>query len=285
VAAGAALWPAAARAQDAVTIGLLPPAAGATARALEQGASLGLDDANALAVAFGRRLRLAVETVSGAAGAARAARTLAGGGALAVIGGAGAGVGEALADVAAGGHVVFNVGAADDRLRNERCASPLFHVLPSVSMHADALARWLADSRKLAQWAAATDGSARGREIEAAMRRAAARVGASLVEAGAAEVLWLAVDDAAAGAAVSRARAEGRAPDRVAGIGAEAALALPPAARALGTRARDAPWCPCSMPPSRRPASGGRSPRSRRRTARWRRPPTGSAWRAATARC
>lgn len=231
LAAAGALWPAALRADDEVRIGLLVPADPAAATALERGATLGLDDANALAQAFGKRLRLVTEPAPDAAAAVRSAGALTGTGALAVVGGAGQGIGDALADVAAGGTVVFNVGAPDDRLRGERCAASLFHVRASVTMHVDAAARWLAERRKLLRWAIAGDGSARGREIGAAMRRAAARAGATVTDGGG-DVLWLAMEDAAAAAALARARADGRPPDRVVGIGGDAALALAPDATA-----------------------------------------------------
>src|SRR6266508_5214007 len=125
------LGPRRARAEETYTLGLVLPAQSATP--LEQGALLGLDEANALASLFGKRLRLEPEVAADARGVAAAVRKLAGQArAIALVGGAGPGVADALRDAAVAESVVFlNVGAPDDRLRLERCAPPLFHLLPS----------------------------------------------------------------------------------------------------------------------------------------------------------
>jgi hypothetical protein len=149
------------------------------------------------------------------------------------VGGVGRGAGEALVQVAADGTPTLNVGAPDDRLRNEACERRAFHVMPSVSMYVDALTQILIEQRKLMRWAVAGDGSPRGAEIEAAARRSVGRRGGTVIgDAAAADILLLAVDDAGVDAGVARAIAEGRRPDRIAGIG-EAALRLP-ADRAAG---------------------------------------------------
>ena len=100
---------------------------------------------------------------------------------------------------------MLNVGAPDDRLRNEGCERRAFHVIPSVSMYVDALAQFLVERRKLGRWAVATDGSPRGAEIDTAARRALAQRGGSIAEPPAADVLLLAVDDRALEASLSRA--------------------------------------------------------------------------------
>ena len=226
----ASLPPRAARAEDVFTVGVVLPADAEKATELSRGATLGLDDANALATLFGKRLRLETET-AGAGG--QAGRALARAGALAVVGGVGRGAGEALVQVSADGTPTLNVGAPDDRLRNEACERRAFHVMPSVSMYVDALTQLLIEQRKLMRWAVAGDGSPRGAEIEAAARRSVARRGGTVIaDAAAADILLLAVDDAGVDAGVARAIAEGRRPDRIAGIG-EAGLRLP-AERAAG---------------------------------------------------
>ncbi|HEY3066204.1 MAG TPA: ABC transporter substrate-binding protein [Methylomirabilota bacterium] len=219
--------PRVARAADTFVVGLVLPAEGALATALQQGAALGLDDANALATLFGKPLRLETASASDGAGAGRAARAFARDGALAVVGGSGPGVADALRDAAADGVLVMNVGAADDRLRNERCDRRLFHVAPSVSMAVDALTRWVADQRKLTRWAVEGDGSARATEMDAAVRRAVGRLGGSVVEPAAAEMRMLAGTDDAVRSALARARAEGWA-EQAAGIGGDVPLALAP---------------------------------------------------------
>ena len=220
----AALTPRAARAEDVYTVGVLLPPDADKATELGRGAALGLDDANALATLFGKRLRLETEIDRGDG---QAGRALARAGALAVVGGAGPGGGEALLQAAGGGAPVLNVGAPDDRLRNESCDRRAFHLTPSVSMYVDALAQVLIEQRKLARWALVGDGSPRGGEIEAAARRSVAgRGGTVIAEAAAADIVLLAVDDRGADAALARAIADGRRPDRIAGVG-EAGLRLP----------------------------------------------------------
>jgi ABC-type branched-subunit amino acid transport system substrate-binding protein len=220
----AALTPRAARAEDVFTVGVLLPTDADKATELGRGAALGLDDANALATLFGKRLRLETEVDRGDG---QAGRALARAGALAVVGGAGPGGGEALLQTAGGGAPVLNVGAPDDRLRNEGCDRRAFHLAPSVSMYVDALAQVLIEQRKLARWALVGDGSPRGGEIEAAARRSvASRGGTVIAEAAAADIVLLAVDDRGADAALARAIADGRRPDRIAGVG-EAGLRLP----------------------------------------------------------
>jgi ABC-type branched-subunit amino acid transport system substrate-binding protein len=215
-----------ARAAEAPTLGLIVPPAGPAAAALTRGAALGLDDANALAALFGKRLRLLTETAADGPAAAAAVRALAGAGAMAVVGGAGVGVASALGDAAAGGALLaLNVAAPDEALRNDRCQRRLFHLAPSVTMLVDALARWLAGRRAL-RWAVVTDGGPRGVEIEAAVRRAARRQEAALGAAqDGADVTFIGLEGAALREALSRARAGGR---LVAGIGDEAPAALGP---------------------------------------------------------
>ena len=58
----ASLTPRAARAEDVFTVGVVLPADAEKATELSRGAALGLDDANALAALFGKRLRLETET-------------------------------------------------------------------------------------------------------------------------------------------------------------------------------------------------------------------------------
>jgi len=212
--------PRTARAEEVIVLGVALPADPDKATEVSRGAALGLDDANALATLFGKRLRLETDAAGGG-------RALAQTGAVAVLGGAGAGGGEALREVAVAGAVVLNVGAPDDRLRNEACDRRMFHVTASVSMYVDALAEFLIGQRKLLRWAVVGDGSPRGAEIEAAAGRSVPRRGGSVIpDAAAADVLLLAVDERGADAALARAIADGRRPDRIAGVG-EAGLRLP----------------------------------------------------------
>jgi ABC-type branched-subunit amino acid transport system substrate-binding protein len=218
-AAGTAVTSRWAAAEDVVTVGLILPAEANAAADLGRGAALGVEDANALATLFGKRLKLQTET-AGEGAALQAGRALSRAGALAIVGGAGPAMGEALEALAADGTVVLNVGAPDDRLRGERCDRHAFHVFPSIAMYVDALALVLIERRQLMRWALATDGSPRGAEIEAAARRSVARRNGTVISDGsAADVLLLAMQDSSVRAAVARATGQGRAADRIAGVG------------------------------------------------------------------
>lgn len=220
-----ALGARAARAEETVTVGLVVPSAGAVADALEQGARLGLDDANALATLFGKRLQLILERAPDAGAGAAAGRRLATAGAIAVVGGAGAGTADGLRDAAASGSTLFlNVAAIDETLRHERCDRHVFHLAPSVSMLADALGEWLA-GRRLLRWTISPDGGGRSREIEAAAQRAATRHGASVVGEAPSDVMWLAAEGRALREMLTRARAAGR---TVVGVGGDLPMRLRP---------------------------------------------------------
>jgi len=87
----------------------------------------------------------------------------------------------ALADAAqAKGIVVFNVGATDDRLREEDCRANVFHVAPTRSMLADGLAQYLI-WKQWRRWALVYGSHERDRLFADALRRAAERFGAEIV--------------------------------------------------------------------------------------------------------
>src|SRR5262245_13039587 len=102
-----------ARAEDIQTVGLILPSASPISTQIEQGTALGLDDANALATLFGKQLRVETETAAnGAEASARASTLVRRAGAIALVGGAGPDVAEALRDTATREPTVFlNVAA------------------------------------------------------------------------------------------------------------------------------------------------------------------------------
>ncbi len=77
--------------------------------------------------------------------------------------------------------LLFNVRAPDDALRNERCRSNLFHVVPSRAMKADALAQYLV-SKKWRDWFLVHGTRDRDRLFADALRRAAKKFNAKIVE-------------------------------------------------------------------------------------------------------
>ena len=91
----------------------------------------------------------------------------------------------ALADQAPEGMLLFNVGARDDRLRNEDCRLNVFHSAPSRSMLTDALAQYLVWKR-WTDWLLIT-GQNPGDDLYAeAVKGSAEKFGARIVE----ERIW-----------------------------------------------------------------------------------------------
>jgi ABC transporter substrate binding protein (PQQ-dependent alcohol dehydrogenase system) len=88
----------------------------------------------------------------------------------------------ALADEAAKAEMlVFNAGATDDVLRGEQCRANVVHVAPSRSMLADALAQYLV-VKKWTRWFLISGSHEADEAYAAALRRAAQRFGAEIVE-------------------------------------------------------------------------------------------------------
>lgn len=77
--------------------------------------------------------------------------------------------------------LLFNVGAADDDLRQRSCLSGLLHTLPSRAMLSDALAQFLR-SRRWNNWLVLHAGRAEDKAITAAYERSAKRFGARIID-------------------------------------------------------------------------------------------------------
>lgn len=88
----------------------------------------------------------------------------------------------ALADALAGkAAVIFNAGAADERLREEDCRANVKHTAPSYAMLADALAQYLAVKR-WRRWLLVVGTQPEDALYAEALRRAAKRFGHKIVE-------------------------------------------------------------------------------------------------------
>lgn len=94
------------------------------------------------------------------------------------------------APAAAAGITLLNAGAPDDSLRAEACVANLLNVAPSRAMLADALAQYLVKKR-WSRWLLVTGRRPEDALYAAALRRAAKRFGASIVE----EKRWTADSD------------------------------------------------------------------------------------------
>jgi ABC transporter substrate binding protein (PQQ-dependent alcohol dehydrogenase system) len=79
------------------------------------------------------------------------------------------------------GLVFFNAGAIDDRLREEDCRPNVVHTAPTRSMLADGLAQYLVSKRWL-RWLLVVGSHAPDRLYADALRRAAGRFGAKIVQ-------------------------------------------------------------------------------------------------------
>ena len=82
---------------------------------------------------------------------------------------------------AARGMLVFNVGAPDDRLREEDCRRAVVHVAPTRSMLADALAQYLVWKR-WNRWLLVAGSHPNDKLLADALRRAAGRFGAKILQ-------------------------------------------------------------------------------------------------------
>lgn len=79
------------------------------------------------------------------------------------------------------GILIFNAGAIDDRLREEDCRANMVHVAPTRSMLADGLAQYLV-WKKWRRWLLVAGSHANDKLYADALRRAAARFGAKIVQ-------------------------------------------------------------------------------------------------------
>ncbi len=79
------------------------------------------------------------------------------------------------------GTVLFNAGSTDDALREEQCRGNVIHVAPTRSMLADALAQYLVWKR-WTRWLLVSGSHDDDKLYAAALRRAAARFGAKIVQ-------------------------------------------------------------------------------------------------------
>jgi ABC transporter substrate binding protein (PQQ-dependent alcohol dehydrogenase system) len=86
-----------------------------------------------------------------------------------------------IADLArAKGVLIFNVGATDDRLREEQCRANVFHIAPTRTMLADALAQYLI-WKQWPRWVLVYGSHEPDKLFADALRRAATRFGGEIV--------------------------------------------------------------------------------------------------------
>lgn len=161
------------------TISLLdmPPANDGVA-----GARLAIQDNNTTGRFIGQRFLLEEITLKSADGLDGALTTFAERGITLVIADLPADTLLKAADAGrAQGLLIFNVGATDDRLREDDCRGNVVHIAPTRSMLADALAQYLV-WKKWRRWLLVVGSHPDDKLLAEAYRRAAARFGARIVQ-------------------------------------------------------------------------------------------------------
>lgn len=147
-----------------------------------QGAQLAIRDNNTTGQFLGQSFRLEAVVLPVDGDALRAFRELVAKGVRHVVTRLPADRLLQLADSPEAKNVLFyNVGSADDHLRNETCRPNLLHVLPSRAMLADALAQYLVRKR-WSRWFLVVGPREADRHFADAIRRAADRFGARIVK-------------------------------------------------------------------------------------------------------
>ena len=146
------------------------------------GAQLALDDNNTTGKFLNQRFSLEEVRLGDNDDAAAAALALADRGVSLVLADLPA---DALLKVADAGRsrdlVFFNVGAVDDRLREENCRANVVHTAPTRSMLADALAQYLV-WKQWRRWFLVVGSHPEDKLYADALRRAAKRFGARIVQ-------------------------------------------------------------------------------------------------------
>ena len=167
------------RVERAETISLLEQPASNNVVA---GAQLAIEDNNTTGKFLNQSFSLEATRLKDSEDPVAAAMQLADRGVLLTILNLPAGMLLKIADAGrARGLLLFNVGAADDRLRQEDCRLDVIHVAPSHSMLADGLAQYLVWKR-WRRWLLAVGSHDPDKLYADALRRAAGRFGAKIVQ-------------------------------------------------------------------------------------------------------
>jgi ABC transporter substrate binding protein (PQQ-dependent alcohol dehydrogenase system) len=147
-----------------------------------RGARIALEENNRTGRFLSQDYQLGETIVKADASVAAAARTLLAGGPAVIIADLEA---SDLLEVAAlpeaAGAVILDIRTSDDDLRQENCRANVFHILPSRSMRADALGQYLL-WKKWRRWLLIKGSKPKDEAYAAAVRRAASRFGAKIVE-------------------------------------------------------------------------------------------------------
>lgn len=146
------------------------------------GAQLAIDDNNTTGKFLNQHFTLEERRLKDGEDAAAAAITLADHGAGFILADLHADALLKTADAIRGRDVVlFNIGATDDRLREEDCRANVIHTAPTRSMLADGLGQYLV-WKQWKRWLLVVGSHDEDKLFAAALRRAASRFGAKIVQ-------------------------------------------------------------------------------------------------------
>jgi ABC transporter substrate binding protein (PQQ-dependent alcohol dehydrogenase system) len=145
------------------------------------GAQLAIEDNNTTGKFLNQRFTLEVVRLREGDDVAKAATALAGRNGFIIADLPGDAVLKAADALRDRGTVLLNAGSTDDRLREQDCRANLIHVAPTRSMLADALAQYLV-WKQWKRWLLVVGSHDQDRLYAEALRRAAARFGAKLVQ-------------------------------------------------------------------------------------------------------
>jgi ABC transporter substrate binding protein (PQQ-dependent alcohol dehydrogenase system) len=145
------------------------------------GAQLAIEDNNTTGKFLNQRFTLEVVRLREGDDVANAATALAGRNGFIIADLPGDAVLKAADALRDHGTVLLNAGSTDDRLREQDCRANVIHVAPTRSMLADALAQYLV-WKQWKRWLLVVGSHDQDRLYAEALRRAAARFGAKLVQ-------------------------------------------------------------------------------------------------------
>ncbi|MFQ5801814.1 MAG: ABC transporter substrate-binding protein [Candidatus Methylomirabilales bacterium] len=146
-------------------------------------AELAAEEANFVAEAFGKVVRLLAEkTASPDDAAKKAMKLIRQGRAKAILGGGDDPITHAIQETSARERIIFlNTMSRSEALRGATCHRLTFHVEASLAMYTDAMGQWLVRRAKQPRWAFLTPDSEAGAEMERLATRALRRHGGSAV--------------------------------------------------------------------------------------------------------
>lgn len=145
------------------------------------GAKVAIGDNNTTGHFLGQEFRLEVSEVKPDADVVPAFNDMASKGARYILADISAAQLLSVADLARDkGILIFNVGATDDRLREEDCRANIFHTTPTRTMLADGLAQYLI-WKQWRRWVLVYGSHERDKLFADALRRAATRFGGEIV--------------------------------------------------------------------------------------------------------